>query len=344
MDIYFESSWSILSSIGIANFLFGLIIVSITRLSVVVAVPLVVSLATALANGLCYYAFYQKHPPLQAAVASVFADIFWLIQEAGLSFYGYVILARVLPRQEKRLFVPIFWAIVAAITGCRCGIAAMRVQAVVSGDDSYQHIISSLHTGYFVCIALLEVVSAVFLLRKFGSAKKASQNASIRTGLLKHFMRGTEIRLASLALIGVSRAITYFFQTSLQAASSTASQLDRFIYTLECVYPMMFYIDVLASRIKFTGSSQEQSYGVNQAGQSAKVKSRSTPRRTVHQYPGWQELDDEHAFPMGLTSVSRAAPTDSTTIRATEEARRTGASRTGITKTVEVNVTKAGED
>lgn len=109
----------------------------------------------------------------------------------------------------------------------------------MTGDDSVQMVINHLHIGYFVCIAILECVSAVFLLRKFGLAKKASQSASIRTGLLRHLMRGTEIRLASLALIGVSRAITYFFQTSLQRASSTVSQLDRFIYTLECVFPMM---------------------------------------------------------------------------------------------------------
>lgn len=150
-----------------------------------------------------------------------------------------MILARVLPRQDKRIFVPLFWLIVAAIVGCRCAIAAERIQALITGDNSIQAVINHLHTAYFTCIAVLECVSAVFLLRKFGSAKKASQNASIRTGLLRHFMRGTEIRLASLALIGVSRAITYFFQTSLQAASSTASQLDRFIYTLECVFPMM---------------------------------------------------------------------------------------------------------
>ncbi|KAH7039829.1 uncharacterized protein B0I36DRAFT_419300 [Microdochium trichocladiopsis] len=344
MDVYFESSWAILSSIGIANFLFGLIIVSITRLSVVVAVPLVVSVATAVANGLCFYAFYQDHPTTQKAVASVFADLFWLIQEVGLSFYGYVILARVLPRQEKRIFVPMFWVIVAAIAGCRCAIAAQRVQALVSGSDSLQVIINHLHTGYFICIALLECVTAVFLLRKFGSAKKASQNASIRTGLLRHFMRGTEIRLATLALIGVSRAITYFFQTSLQAASSTASQIDRFIYTLECVFPMMFYIDVLASRIKFTGSSQEQSYGANGMGASAKMKSRSTPRRADHRYPGWQELDDENVFPMGLTSVSRAVPSDAGVLAISDDARKNGASRNGITKTVEVNVSKAGAD
>lgn len=81
MGIYYESSWAVLSTIGIANFLYGMIIVSITRLSVVVAVPLVVSLATAVANGLCYYAFYEDYPPLQQAIASGFADLFWLVSD-----------------------------------------------------------------------------------------------------------------------------------------------------------------------------------------------------------------------------------------------------------------------
>lgn len=136
--------------------------------------------------------------------------------------------------------MPIFWVIVAATAGLRVSILVRRIQAIMTEDESLQTTISHLHTGYFVSIALLECASAFFLLRKFASAKKASASASLRTGLLKHFMRGTEIRLASLALIGISRAVTYFFQTSLQAASSTASQIDRFIYTLECVFPMMF--------------------------------------------------------------------------------------------------------
>ena len=104
-------------------------------------------------------------------------------------------------------------------------------------------------------------------------------------------------------------------------------------------------IDVLASRIKFTGSSQERSYGVNQkGGASAKMKSRSTPRRANHGYPGWQEIEDDHAFPMGLTSVSRAvAAPDLNALAAIEEARKHDPSRVGITKTVEFNVSKAGQ-
>jgi hypothetical protein len=84
MGIYFEGSWAILSTIGLANFLYGLAIVSITRLSVIVAVPLVVSIATAIANGLCYYAFYEDYPRSQQAIASAFADLFWLVSEDAI--------------------------------------------------------------------------------------------------------------------------------------------------------------------------------------------------------------------------------------------------------------------
>jgi hypothetical protein len=58
-------------------------------------------------------------------------------------------------------------------------------------------------------------------------------------------MRSTEIRLATLAVIGFSRAITYSFQTTAQSATTTASQLDRFVYTLECMFPVMLLYDPL---------------------------------------------------------------------------------------------------
>jgi hypothetical protein len=158
----------------------------------------------------------------------------------GLSFYGYAILMRVLSLRDKRVFMSLFWTLVLVVVSIRMTILVERVQAILRADDSLQTIISNLHVGYFASIAVLECISAFFLLRKFASVKKESANASLRTGLLKHFMRGTEIRVATLALIGLSRAITYFFQTSLQAASSTASQIDRFVYAFECLFPVMF--------------------------------------------------------------------------------------------------------
>ena len=77
--VYFESSWAILSSIGIVSFLYGIAVVGITSLSPLTIVPIVVSIALALANGLCYYAFYTSYPPYNLAIASAFADVFWLV-------------------------------------------------------------------------------------------------------------------------------------------------------------------------------------------------------------------------------------------------------------------------
>lgn len=54
VPVYFEESWAILSSLGLVNVLFGLMIIGITSLSPVSIVPIVVSVAGAIANGLCY--------------------------------------------------------------------------------------------------------------------------------------------------------------------------------------------------------------------------------------------------------------------------------------------------
>ena len=77
VPVYFESSWSILSSIGLVNVFIGFLVIGITRLSPITIVPIVVSASAALADGLCYYAFYQNHPKAPTAAAAVVADIFW---------------------------------------------------------------------------------------------------------------------------------------------------------------------------------------------------------------------------------------------------------------------------
>lgn len=127
----------------------------------------------------------------------------------------------------------------AVILVMRVLILTMRVRAFINPNFSAQFIINGLHAGYFVSIAAVECVSAYFLLRKFMSAKKLSRQAELGTRLFQHLMRSTEIRLATLALIGATRAITYFFQSSPQQATGTASQLDRFVYTFECMFPIM---------------------------------------------------------------------------------------------------------
>lgn len=77
--IYFEGSWAILSTIGLINTINGLLVLGITGLSPVAAVPITVSAAAAVANGLCYYAFYASHGLINTVVAAAFADVFWLV-------------------------------------------------------------------------------------------------------------------------------------------------------------------------------------------------------------------------------------------------------------------------
>lgn len=161
------------------------------------------------------------------------------IQEAGLSFYSYIILIRVLKAKARVMFMCIFWFLIAIITALRTGILACRARNILSDNNNYQRLISQLHIGYFISIALIEVVSAGFLLKKFAAAQKTSKEAKARTGLFSYLMRSTEIRLASLALIGITRAVTYSFQETAQSATNTASQVDRFVYTMECMFPVM---------------------------------------------------------------------------------------------------------
>lgn len=127
----------------------------------------------------------------------------------------------------------------AVVLVMRILILVMRLRAFANPDSDGQFVINGLHAGYFVSIAAVECVSAYFLLRKFMSAKKLSSQADLGTRLFQHLMRSTEIRLATLALIGVTRAVTYFFQNSPQMATGTPSQIDRFVYTLECLFPIM---------------------------------------------------------------------------------------------------------
>jgi hypothetical protein len=119
--------------------------------------------------------------------------------------------------------------------------------------------INSLHIGYFISIALVECLSAFFLLHKFNWAHRFALDAS----LFSYLMRSTEIRLALLALVGVTRAVTYSFQTTAQSATTVASQLDRFAYTLECMFPVMMLIDILASRLVFAGNTGSGKYKTN---------------------------------------------------------------------------------
>lgn len=82
--VYFEESWAILSSIGIMNVMFGIMVMGIINPSPIAFVPIIVSAAGAIANGLCYYAFYANYSTEPSVVAGAFADIMWLVSHLYL--------------------------------------------------------------------------------------------------------------------------------------------------------------------------------------------------------------------------------------------------------------------
>ncbi|SPO07066.1 uncharacterized protein DNG_09760 [Cephalotrichum gorgonifer] len=227
MVAYFELSWGILSTICTANVLFGILVINILTLNRLTIIPVIISAAGAVANGLCYYVSYADNPVKNTTVASAFGDILWMVQEAGNSFYSYMILSRIIFDSELKVFKCLFWSFISTTVVTRILIAICRAQSIVDRSLSLQSKINGLHVGYFTSLALLECVSAFFLLRKFASVKRASLQASLRPTVFQHLMRNSEVRVATLALMGTTRAITYYFQPTVQSATSVPSQIDR---------------------------------------------------------------------------------------------------------------------
>lgn len=156
-----------------------------------------------------------------------------------MSFYSYLILSNVLVYRERLIFLTIFWLVIVVIAILRGTILVTRAVDNYHHTSRHQKRINALHIGYFVAIALIEAISSIFLLQVFAAAKKASTIVSSRASLFRHLTRSTEIRLATLSLIGITRAITYSSQNAAQKATSIASQVDRFVYTLECLFPVL---------------------------------------------------------------------------------------------------------
>ncbi|CAI4220149.1 unnamed protein product [Parascedosporium putredinis] len=321
--IYFELGWSILSTICLTNVLFGILVVGITSFTQVASVPIITSVAGAIANGLCFFAFYDyenRYSTTSKAAASAVADIAWMVQEAGLSFYSFMILQRVLRNVQWRIFMSLFWTMIVGIVGIRVAIAVTRIRLILSGTEELQGLVNHLHIGYFVLIALLECLSAYFLLTIFAGARRTSLQAAIKTNLFQYLMRSTEIRLALLAVLGTMRAVTYSFQASAQSATNIASQLDRFAYTLECMFPIMMFIDILASKLVRTEhetSSRSRGLGPRSQGRQFTVT-----RKDEH---------GEHVIEERIIEEGSSASTDI-------GLENMNPARIGISKTVEFKV------
>jgi hypothetical protein len=149
-----------------------------------------------------------------------------------------MILNRVLRNRSRLIFLFLFWCLMTVIVGLRLSILVCRAQNTINGNLGYQSIVAHLHIGYFVSIAVIEILSSVFLIRMFTEAKRGSAEVAGRSGLFHYLTQSTELRLATLCLIGITRAITYSFQKTMKASDVTG-QIDRFVFTLECLFPII---------------------------------------------------------------------------------------------------------
>ncbi|KAM0300659.1 hypothetical protein ACHAPM_005936 [Fusarium culmorum] len=260
---YFEVCWSIFSTICLVNVVFGVLVCEITTFTVLAAVPIFSSAAGAIANGLCYYVYYEKHPVVNEVVAAVFSDFFWLLQEASLLLYSYIILQRVLRPKQWRIFSIIFWSLMVCTAITRVFIAIYRAKFLIQGVEEYELIINYLHIGYFTFMAISECLSAYFLVVIFASAKTSSMSAALKVGLLRYLTRSTEMRVAFLALIGVVRTIIHPFQTPGQKAVNIASSS----------------FDTLASKLRFNEDRSIYTHS-DQAGNPTRYGMNTTQTQT----------------------------------------------------------------
>ena len=143
--------------------------------------------------------------------------------------------------RDRTIFLCSFWSLLVAIIALRVCILVGRVLFNATGQTSGDllMLVDRLHLGYFIGLALVETISAAFLLREFNSTHRVSVKAALSGGLFSYLMRSTEIRVALLAFVGITRAITFTFQSTVISAAGVAGQLDRLAYAMECLFPIV---------------------------------------------------------------------------------------------------------
>ncbi|KAJ4074797.1 hypothetical protein BFJ70_g17304 [Fusarium oxysporum] len=130
-----------------------------------------------------------------------------------------------------------------------------------------------------------------------------SLKAAIEAGLFRYLMRSAEVRLALLAVIGIMRVITYSFQTTAQSATNVASQLDRFAYTMECLFPFVMFIDMLASRLVFTDQAYTSS-SRSQTSRSGPKQFTSTTNKRLYSVAPNDQIIEIHGGAINIVQIS----------------------------------------
>src|SRR5438552_3705843 len=99
--VAFLETWdSGMSMVGLFNTCVGFLVMGVVGFSPFVLVSLINSSAAALAYGLCWVAATAAEGSQLRVGMSIVADIFWLIQEASLSLYSFLIVRRIVQGRE----------------------------------------------------------------------------------------------------------------------------------------------------------------------------------------------------------------------------------------------------
>lgn len=128
------------------------------------------------------------------------------------------------------------------VLAVRIAIIVINVRVILNRHLSlalYSTIISRLHIGYFLPLAIIESISAIFLLKTFQSTLRQSTSCGLRGGkLFRYLMRSTGIRVATLALVGIARTVTFSFNM-IGNNSPVSKQLDTFVYSVGALFPIV---------------------------------------------------------------------------------------------------------
>ncbi len=247
---FLDSTWSIVTCIGVVETLLCGLVISITGWSVLAAIPLVISICVGFTGGVAFLEWNPAVPSSQRIAAIVFTDIGWLVSgyksslssvltcqatEAGVTFYSYCILVRLLKGTPRRVFMLGFWLLMLTIVGVRFTLTFYRVELsrgrYVFDDLPFWH---PLHVTYFAIVTAIETWSAFFLLRTFFAARRLSAHTSVRNKLLfAELIRSTEFRLALLAIIGLLRLIQW------ARPNNIAAYFDRLSYITCAMFPIV---------------------------------------------------------------------------------------------------------
>ncbi|OAQ69827.1 hypothetical protein VFPPC_02403 [Pochonia chlamydosporia 170] len=274
--VYYQTNTAIWSTVSLLNVIIGFMVAGITEeFSLLLLVPIASSAGSAL-GGLSYFAYCNhEHPVVNRAVAAAFTNLGWMISEGMQPFYSYLILVPILHSRERKIFVTLFWVLMLLFAALRVVVNVIEVLFILGEipEALFQAVITKLAMACFMAIALAECTSSVFLLKTFVLALRSSRTGPLSGGRLYRFLiRSTEIRVATLAFVGIGRTVTY----PLRADSSNTEIPSN-------------SVDIIASRLVFEGERRARSSNLSS---DMVVQSMKVPRLAIQDMEA--DIDSEY--------------------------------------------------